>query len=136
MSKFQKLITILFCAGMFLAFQPSGYVQAQSCPDGDPGVTCTDNDGDGYASDVDCNDSNPAINPGAEDICSDGIDQDCSGKDRTKGKGCKKAGVRPEGKGKTCSDGIDNDNDGWIDCDDIYDPDGSLGGCSSNRVCR
>ena len=40
-----------------------------------------DMDLDGFNDCVDCNDSNAAIHPGAADICSDGIDQDCSGFD-------------------------------------------------------
>ena len=63
------------------------------------GVTCTtirthsklqhdsncvcDADGDGYQSTgcggQDCNDSNPDINPGVEEVCDDGIDNNCDG---------------------------------------------------------
>lgn len=94
--------------------------------------TCTDSDGDGYSAEggdcgaADCNDADAAINPGACDIKADGIDQDCSGKDRLKGKACP-GGASPEGKGKTCKDGIDNDLDGATDCADTD--------CASAKVC-
>ena len=41
-----------------------------------------DNDGDGYSSNQgDCNDSDAAANPSSSEICGDGIDQDCNGRD-------------------------------------------------------
>jgi hypothetical protein len=50
-------------------------------------TTCTDNDGDGYyaeeccGTEVDCDDTDPAINPGVEgDAYGDLIDNDCDGK--------------------------------------------------------
>lgn len=49
-------------------------------------VKFIDLDGDGYSSDVDCNDNDATINPGAVDICGDGIDQDCTGFDTACGK--------------------------------------------------
>jgi hypothetical protein len=41
-----------------------------------------DNDGDGYTENQgDCNDANAFIHPGANEICGDGVDQDCNGSD-------------------------------------------------------
>ena len=40
-----------------------------------------DEDHDGYRADVDCDDTNPAINPGVREVCDDlNIDEDCSGR--------------------------------------------------------
>jgi hypothetical protein len=47
--------------------------------------TCTDADSDGYyarsgcGTEIDCNDSDPDVNPSATEICSDTIDNDCDG---------------------------------------------------------
>lgn len=51
----------------------------ESCPQ------CSDVDGDGFFAQigcgiVDCNDVNPAINPGAAESCGDGLDNDCDGR--------------------------------------------------------
>mgnify|MGYP000713246903 CR=1 FL=1 len=51
--------------------------------DGDGTVTDTaalvvDEDGDGYAGDEDCNDTDASVGPGAVEVC-DGVDNDCDG---------------------------------------------------------
>lgn len=54
-----------------------------------------DADGDGYADKVDCDDSNPAVYPGATELC-DGLDTDCDG--------------------AVPSDEVDQDGDGYVVC--------------------
>lgn len=107
-----------------------------------PPPPCTDGDSDYFfaalncGTPLDCNDSDAGINPDACDIKRDGIDQNCDGADRTKGKACPVSGgdgggdpvLSPEGKGNSCSDSLDNDGDGLVDC---LDSD-----CSKNRMCR
>jgi len=74
-------------------------------------LTCTDDDGDGYSVEggdcgaADCNDADADINPGACDIKGDGIDQDCSGKDRLHGKACPGTGGGPVGDCSSYGDG-------------------------------
>ncbi len=115
-------------------------IKALSFP-GDPndkpagtGTLCTDADRDGYYAEsncgtaADCDDGDASIHPGAVEVCGDGIDQDCSGRDQACRTGKTKGPSPSEGKGKTCSDGVDNDGDGLTDC---ADP-----GCASNRACK
>lgn len=55
-------------------------------PDPDPDAVA-DLDEDGYTADVDCDDHDDRIHPGARDVPEDGIDQDCDGHDAVLGSG-------------------------------------------------
>jgi hypothetical protein len=124
------------------------------CRDGDASCVdprCEDQDGDGYGLGPlclgpDCNDRDDRVHPGAGEICGDGIDNDCTGGDRScppscldgdgdgygDGAGCLgpdcnngDAAINP-GAAEICGDGIDNDctggdavclpqcGDGWL----------------------
>jgi len=94
----------LFCNGEEYC-HPAGDCRRAPAPDCADGDACTtdscdettaaclhviiDGDSDGYAPEScggpDCNDSDGTINPGAADICEDGIDQDCDGIDAPPG---------------------------------------------------
>jgi hypothetical protein len=83
-----------------------------------------DNDGDGFTeAQGDCNDNDASIYPGAQEICDDGIDQDCNGSDLS----CDD--VDNDGDGFTENEGDCNDNDETIYpeaeeiCDDGIDQD-------------
>jgi hypothetical protein len=103
-----------------------------SCASDPECLTCTDNDTDGYSVEgggcgaVDCNDTNLAVSPGAVELCTGGVDDDCDGlvdcsdADCNGDAACSPTCI-PEAsreKGKKCSDGVDNDCDDVIDSDD------------------
>lgn len=56
--------------------QTDGGTQTDGGMQTDGGTTTEDGDGDGYSSDEDCDDADPAVFPGAFEHC-DGIDNDC-----------------------------------------------------------
>jgi len=121
------------------------------CPNDSPCSTpvCTDADGDGFAVEggacgpVDCDDTNPNVNPAAPEICTDGIDNDCDGlidAQDPSAVGCAPSCTDADGDGfaveggncgpvdcddtdpainpgamEVCGDGIDNDCDGMVD---------------------
>ncbi len=101
--------------------------------DNTPAPVYYDRDGDGYTSDVDCNDYNSTIHPGADELC-DGLDNDCDGfvdercivdlpsaidndgdgYDQEHDCNDFNAAIHP-GAAEICGDKLDNDCDGLID---------------------
>ena len=74
------LLTLVLCAGLSLT----------GCGESTEGAAagCVDEDLDGVLGlspgcpqGLDCDDADPAVRPGAEEVCGDGIDQDCNGVD-------------------------------------------------------
>lgn len=70
-----------------LSWSPEGFPLLSArlehaCSRGWTAVGCdVDGDGDGFDRRTDCDDRAPGVHPGAPDTPSDGIDQDCSGRD-------------------------------------------------------
>jgi hypothetical protein len=98
------------CDGLIDAQDPS----AVGCP-----PVCTDSDGDGYAIEggacgaIDCDDSDAAINPGAAEVCGDGVDNTCDG---VIDEGCPVEPVCTDNDGDTFA--MEGGECGAIDCDD------------------
>ena len=113
------------------------------------GDHCQDSDGDGSFADVDCNDSNAAVHPGAVETCNN-IDDNCNGQvDEALGTstcgvgGCQRTVNNcVAGQPQTCTPGaptaevcnsIDDDCDGQID-DGIADLTCGTGACQRTTV--
>ena len=75
------------------------------------GVDCQDADGDGVPASLDCNDSDPSVNPFMGDFCGDGVDNNCNGEadEGCSGGTCGNAQINP---GEECDDGNTTDGDG------------------------
>jgi hypothetical protein len=56
--------------------RPATIATFLACQDGSGDAS--DRDGDGYAWCNDCDDGNAAVNPGAAEICGNGIDDNCN----------------------------------------------------------
>lgn len=84
---------------------------------GDP--VCLDNDGDGFPAvscgGTDCNDSDGGVYPGASELCSDLVDNDCDGLVDSVDPDCVSSCTVTENPEASCSDGLDNDCDGSVD---------------------
>jgi hypothetical protein len=68
----------------------------------DPSSSCNDADNDGFCDDVDCDDGNAAINPGAEEVCDDGLDNDCDGNTDSADSDCQTGSCDLLPKGDPC----------------------------------
>ena len=86
----------------------------EACPS-----QCKDQDGDGYGEGpdcdgTDCNDTDPAVHPGAADPCGDGVDQDCAGGDAECPKECVDGDEDGFGVGADCASKDCDDTDAAI----------------------
>ncbi len=125
-------------AGAFDGGADAGRVDAGSPDAGAPDAgrvdAGKDEDGDNYVWGVDCDDTNPAINPGAVELCADKEDNDCDSRLDCADLDCLglSCGVdagafcrQPTGQDggvcreETCNDLVDNDGDNSADCADV-----------------
>jgi hypothetical protein len=99
--------------------------QADMDLDGIGNVCDDDADGDTYVIPADCNDTDPAIYPGAAELCADGKDNNCDLNIDCKDPAC--VSDPTCSAVEICNDGIDNDRDRKVDCRDTD--------CRNNPVC-
>ena len=92
-----------------------GWDATIDCDDSDPQLNLLDSDGDGLTScDGDCDDSSDLRHPDLDELCDDGLDNDCNGLLDCEDSACATYSSCFE----DCGDESDNDQDGASDCDD------------------
>ncbi|MFC3414671.1 MopE-related protein [Algoriphagus hitonicola] len=127
--KKSTLIILVVCISYFSCgencTEKSWYRDADGDGFGDPlNSTLACDQPSGFVSDnTDFDDANASANPGASEICNDGIDNDGNGFIDCEDLGCQSSNLIE----CNCSDDLDNDGDGFVDCDDFD--------CEGNPAC-
>ena len=74
----------------------------------DPNTSCTDADNDGACRETDdCDDADSSVHPGADEVCDDGVDNDCDGLVDTADPGCQTGICDLGATGDTCDSASD-----------------------------
>lgn len=97
-----------------IPFWPDLDGDGAGAPTSEPVVGCVAPDGHAD-NDSDCDDTDPARFPEAEEICDDGLEQDCDGLVDCEDADCSAGAACAE---LDCTDGLDNEDDGATDCGD------------------